>query len=66
MTLEEIVAYLDGAAQTVGSLEVPTISAGAKVADLLIKVIQSAIKAHNAVTGQPLDLNLLQPIDKVE
>jgi hypothetical protein len=65
MTLSEIITYLDGTAQTVAALGIPEASAGAAIADGLLKVIQSALNAHNAVTGKPLDLNLLQPIDKV-
>lgn len=65
MTLQQIIAYLDGAAQTVAILGIPEASAGAKLADGLLQVIQAALNAHKAVTGQPLDLNLLQSIDKV-
>lgn len=65
MTITEIIAYLDGTAQTVTALGIPTVSAGAAIADGLLKVIQSAMSAHSAVTGKPLDLTQLQPISKV-
>ncbi len=66
MTVNEIIAYLDGTAQAVSALGIPSVSGGAVVADGLLKIIQAALNAHQSVTGKPLDLNLLQPIKKVE
>lgn len=66
MTIEAIIAYLDGAAQTVEQLGIPQASAGAAMADGILKIIQSAMAAHKAITGQPLDLNNLKPIDPVK
>ena len=64
MDLSSIVAYLDGIAK--GVAVIPEATAGAAIADGLLQIIQSALKAHQAVTGQPLDLNLLKPIDPME
>lgn len=65
MSLDQIISYLEGVASTVSQLGVPSVSSGAIIADDLLRVIQAAMNAHKAVTGQPLDLNLLQPIEKV-
>lgn len=40
----------------------PGTTVPAALADKLLKVTQAAVRAHEAATGQPLDLSLLQPI----
>lgn len=65
MTLQNILAFLEGAAATVSQLGIPTASAGVGLADYFLKIAQAAVKAHEATTGKPLDLNLLHKIDKV-
>lgn len=44
----------------------PGITVPAALADKILKIAQSAVKAHEAATGQPLDLNLLQPIQSTQ
>lgn len=34
-------------------------------AQSLIQIVQAAMAAHQAITGQPIDLTQLQPIDPV-
>lgn len=65
MNFASILTFLEGAAATVTALGIPTVSAGSALADIFLKIAQAAVNAHVAVTGQPLDLNLLKPIEKV-
>lgn len=65
MSLDNILAFLEGAAATVSNLGVPTVSAGAGLADYFLKIAQAAVKAHEATTGKPLDLAKLHTIDPV-
>lgn len=67
MTLDNILAFLEGAAATVGTIGTPgtPIGQGALLADYFLKIAQAAVKAHEATMGKPLDLNLLHKIDPV-
>lgn len=62
-TLQQILADLELAAQTLAGLGIPNASAGAALADTLLKIAQTAIKAHEDIIGEPIDLDKLQPID---
>lgn len=66
MTLDAILVFLEGAAQTVSILGIPAASPGAALADYFLKIAQAAVKAHEATTGKPLDLSLLHKIDPVK
>ena len=66
MKLENILAFLEGAAQTIAMLSIPEVSAGSALADYFLKIAQAAVKAHEATTGKPLDLNQLHTIEKVQ
>lgn len=62
LTLDYILGFLDSAAQIAAA--VPGAQAPiAGIADKYIKIAQAAAKAHQAATGQPLDLNLLSPVE---
>lgn len=65
--LDKILADLELAAQvaSVVGLPNPAIAGGAKLADYFLKIAQAAVKAHESVTGQPLDLTKLQDITPV-
>lgn len=65
MTLDSILSFIEGAAQTLSILGIPAVSPGAKLADYFLKIAQAAVKAHEATTGKPLDLNQLHAIDLV-
>jgi len=67
MTLDQILAFLEGTAAAVGTIGTPgtPIGQGAILADYLLKIAQAAVKAHEATTGKPLDLNQLHHIDPV-
>lgn len=43
----------------------PAVKAGADLAEKLLVIAQTAVKAHEAQVGKPLDLSLLKPIDPV-
>lgn len=60
---EQILRDLEIAAATGAGLGIPQASAIAAMSDSLIKIAQSAIKAHTDIVGEPLDLDKLQPID---
>jgi hypothetical protein len=62
-TFEQILADLQLAAQVTASTGIPDVSQGAAIAASLLKIAQTAVKAHQDIIGEPLDLNLLQPID---
>lgn len=61
--LQQILADLQIAAQTLAGLGIPEASAAAQISVTLLAIAQTAIKAHQDIVGEPLDLNLLQPID---
>lgn len=62
VTLDYILGFLDSAAQIAAS--VPGAQAPiAAISDKYIKIAQAAVQAHEAATGQPLDLALLKPVD---
>ena len=42
---------------------VPQSAEEAALADKFIQIAQATIKAHQRITGQPLDLSLLKPIN---
>lgn len=41
------------------------IAAGAAIAYKLLPALQAGVKAHEAVTGKPLDISLLKPFEMV-
>lgn len=45
---------------------IPGIGIPADAAAKLLAIAQVTVKAHEALTGQPLDLNLLKPVDPVQ
>jgi len=62
--ISQILAYLQGIAAIAGSLD-PKIAPEAALASDLLLVIQAAVKAHEAITGQVLDLAALPKIDPI-
>lgn len=62
-TLEQILADLEIAAQTIAGLGIPAVTTAAGLSDVLIRIAQTAIKAHEDIIGEPIDLDKLQPID---
>lgn len=61
LTLDQILADVDMMARVFEML--PATAIPATIADTLLQVGIATIKAHEAATGQRLDLNLLRPID---
>jgi hypothetical protein len=56
------------ALETVGGLGAvinPGIAAGAALANKVLRLITAGVQAHEKITGQPLDLSLLHPIDLI-
>ena len=68
-TLENILAILQFSAEIGSSLVLPggaaAVTAGSKLATYLLAIAQAAVKAHEAVTGQALDLTKLHDITPV-
>ncbi len=62
-TLEQILIDLELAAAVIAQSGIPDASQGAALADVLLKIAQAAIKAHQDILGEPIDLDKLQPID---
>lgn len=62
-TLDYILGVLDTLANIAEVIPVPSVALPAAYADKLLKIAQSAVQAHQAATGQPLDLNLLKPVE---
>lgn len=62
-TLQQILADLELASSTIAGLNIGSASQIARMSDTLLKIAQTAIKAHQDIIGEPLDLNKLQPID---
>lgn len=67
--LNEVLAVLENgarAAQMIGSQAGNAdVAGGAALADMLILMAQKAVAAVEAHQGEPIDLNLLHPIDPV-
>jgi hypothetical protein len=62
ITLDYILGTLDAIAQVaeiVPGAQAPL----AAIADKYIKIAQAAARAHQAATGEPLDLGLLTPVE---
>lgn len=49
-----------------GGLFNPGVAATGELAGKLLRVISAGVKAHEAITGQPLDMSKLHHIDLVE
>ena len=62
-TFQQILADLELAAASTVVIGTGDVQAAAKIADVLLKIAQTAVKAHQDIIGEPLDLNLLQPIE---
>jgi hypothetical protein len=64
--LDEILATLDGVLATTEVIGAGTPVGGiAKLADYFVKIAAAASRAHSNITGQPIDLTKLDPIEKV-
>lgn len=65
-TLDKILSDVQVAAQTVETMGVlipgfgTAAAGGAAIADKLLQIILAGIRAHEAITGQPLDLDKLR------
>lgn len=46
-----------------GAIINPGVPAAALLADKLVHIIQAAVRAHEAATGQPIDMSLLHRIE---
>lgn len=60
-TLDYILGVLDTLANIAEMIPGATVPAG--YADKLLKIAQASVAAHEAATGQPLDLSLLVPVE---
>jgi len=63
-TLDEILTYLEFGASIVEGLGGPVAGAGA-VAEKLLGIAQAAVRAHESITGKPIDLTQLHQIAPV-
>ena len=67
--MSRVIELLDQADQTLqalteaGGLINPAVPAAALVADKLLHIIQVAVKAHEDVTGEPIDMSKLHEIE---
>lgn len=61
---ERILGAIEMAAAIASSIPSP-ISGFAHLADYFLKIAQAAVKAHEQITGQPLDMSKLHQIDPV-
>jgi len=70
-TLDKILSILEGGAALVsatGGAAGPLgagAAAGAAIADYFLKIARAAVRAHETVTGKPLDMTTLHQIDPV-
>ena len=62
-TLDYILGVLDSISQIAELF--PGATVPAILADKILKIAQSAVQAHEAATGQALDLNLLKPLEPI-
>ena len=58
---ELVTSVLAGA----GGLINPAVGAGAALLDRLLRLAKASVAAHEAISGQPIDLALLHHIDPV-
>ena len=65
--LQQILTILSSLAAAAKPLlaGIPEGAAADALAQELLKIAQTAIAAHEAVTGQPIDLALLHPLDPI-
>lgn len=64
VNLDSILGYLEGI--TKAASLVPGVSGVATLAGEALSIAQAAVKAHEAISGQPLDLSLLKNIDPIQ
>ncbi len=61
MNFTTVLAFLEGIASAAATVP-GAIGGGAGLADILLKIVQASVKAHEAVTKQPLDLTKLHDL----
>ncbi len=61
--LDQILAYIAAGVDIAG--QIPGSAAVAGIAAILLRIAQSAVAAHEQVTGKPLDLNQLRELPHV-
>lgn len=60
--LGEAAAALEAVEEFGGALG-PEVPAAAAIGSLIVRIVTAGVKAHQTVTGQPLDLSLLHHIE---
>lgn len=63
--LNEIIQIATVGATVAQTVPNPEVQAGAAIAAALLQIAQKAIAAHEQITGQPIELSLLHPIEPV-
>ncbi len=64
--LDEIISFLEVGASWAALIPLPGSAAASKLAGSLLRIIQAAIRTHEAVTGEPLDLGKLHELPPLE
>ncbi|MES2367486.1 MAG: hypothetical protein V4563_16540 [Pseudomonadota bacterium] len=63
MTLDQVLAYISAGVDIAG--QIPGAGAASAIAAIFLRIAQSAVKAHEQVTGEPLDLAKLHELPHV-
>ncbi len=62
-TLDQILAYISAGVDIAG--QIPGGAAASGIAAILLRIASAAVKAHEEVTGEPLDMNRLHELPHV-
>lgn len=62
--LDDAIAFLEAGAEWAQLLPVPSVAAAAIISAKIMKLIETGVKAHEQITGQPLDLTKLTDLPK--
>lgn len=63
--IDDTIDFLEAGAEWAALLPVPGVAAISVISGKLLKLIQVAIKSHQAITGEPLDLSKLTDLPYV-
>ncbi len=63
--LDEVIQFLEFGAEWAKLLPVPGAAAGSAVAAKILKLIETAVRTHEQITGEPLDLTKLHKLPTV-
>jgi hypothetical protein len=63
--LDEAIAFLEAGAEWAQLLPIPQVASAALISGKILQLIETAVRTHEAVTKEPLDLSKLHQLPHV-